>query len=73
MNIGMLWYDNSPAPLADKLKKAAAYYQAKYGRKPDVCYVAPGTAPDGTTVHDLTLRVSSGISKNNFWMGVDHA
>lgn len=41
MEIGMLWYDNSPTALKDRVKQAAGYYTEKYGRKPNLCFVHP--------------------------------
>jgi len=42
MDIGMLWFDNDKkASIPTKVEKAARYYQKKYGKKPDVCYVHP--------------------------------
>lgn len=45
---GMLWLDNDPArTLADKVARAVAHYQEKYGRLPMVCYINPNAIPDG--------------------------
>ena len=41
MNVGLLWFDNSSLPLAQKVQKAADYYCKKYGRQPDMCLVHP--------------------------------
>lgn len=42
MKIGMLWYDNDPkADLGLKIERAASYYQNKYGRTPNLCFVHP--------------------------------
>jgi len=42
MDIGMLWFDNDKkSSIPSKVEKAARYYQKKYGKKPDVCYVHP--------------------------------
>jgi hypothetical protein len=70
---GMLWYDNGPAPLSDKLKKAADYYKSKYGRAPDLCFVHPDAAPEGTQINGLTLHGCREVSKDNFWLGVENA
>jgi len=40
MDIGMLWFDNDKkSSIPSKVEKAARYYQKKYGKNPDVCYV----------------------------------
>ena len=42
MDIGMLWFDNdNKSSIPNKVEKAARYYQKKYGKVPDVCYVHP--------------------------------
>jgi hypothetical protein len=42
MDIGMLWFDNDKkASIPSKVERAARYYQKKYGKNPDVCYVHP--------------------------------
>lgn len=33
----MLWFDNSGKPLAERVSRAASYYQAKYGKTPTTC------------------------------------
>lgn len=68
---GMLWQDGSSAPLTDKIKKAAEYYKTKYGRAPNLCYVHPDTAPDGTQVDGITLRADRAVAKNCLWLGVE--
>jgi hypothetical protein len=52
MNIGMLWFDSDPkADLADKVERAAHYYQNKYGKLPTVCFVHPSMLPaDGAEI-----------------------
>ncbi len=40
MDIGMLWFDNDrKSSIPSKVEKAARYYQKKYGKNPDICYV----------------------------------
>jgi hypothetical protein len=50
MNIGMLWFDNDPkAEVNTKIERAAAYYQNKYGKSPDLVFVHPSMmAPDAS-------------------------
>ena len=46
MNIGMLWYDNDPKDDLDgKVKRAATFYQDKYGKSPTLCFVHPSMLP----------------------------
>ena len=73
MNIGMLWYDNDPQKgIEDKVDQAATYYQEKYGKEPDLCFVhssmknkAPSQA--GT----VEIRSSGTVMPNYFWIGVN--
>ena len=42
MDIGMLWFDNDQkSSIPSKVERAARYYQKKYGKNPDLCYVHP--------------------------------
>jgi hypothetical protein len=73
MNIGMLWYDNSNRPLAEKILAAARYYQKKYRRTPDTCIVHPSMAVDHLTkVAGITIKTSPNVKPNYIWIGVDH-
>lgn len=76
MDIGMLWYQDSPKmTLAEKVNEAAAYYKSKYGVDPDTCFVNP----ESLNLHEgkqakvgmITLRPNKTIIKNHFWLGVE--
>ena len=42
MDIGMLWFDNDKkTSIPSKVERAAQYYQKKYGKNPNLCYVHP--------------------------------
>ena len=42
MDIGMLWFDNDKkSSVPSKVERAARYYQKKYGKNPDICYIHP--------------------------------
>ena len=73
MNIGMLWYDDDKhRPLAEKVQRAAAFYQAKYGRAPTVCHVNPKMVTGGATVvAGVKLRVDRTVLVDHFWIGVE--
>lgn len=74
MNEGLLWYSDSPKlSLQAKVQQAAARYQHKYGRKPNLCYVNPlmlaGNEPaeyDGVRVAPL-----QNVLKHHFWIGME--
>ena len=49
MNIGMLWFDNDPkAEMNTKIARAGDYYQHKYGKSPNLCFVHPSMLLNGT-------------------------
>lgn len=72
MKIGMLWYDNDPkTSLAKKISKAATYYQEKYARIPNLCYVHPATIGSlELTDAVIEVRISQSVMPNHIWMGV---
>lgn len=75
MNIGMLWYDNDPkTTLDEKIQKAIAYYLEKYGKTANTVYINPKTL-NGTqpAIEGITLRTSSQILPNHFWIGYENA
>jgi hypothetical protein len=73
MNTGMLWFDNDPrTDLAEKVTAAAEYFQKKYGRKPNVCYLHPTLLPDAKTrTEGIHLLASKSVLKHHFWLGVE--
>lgn len=76
MDIGMLWFDDDgKRNTAEKIKRAAEYYKAKYGREPVVCYVHPDLLDNGKEGQVGLIRIigSRTVIKNHFWLGVDDA
>ena len=75
MIIGMLWFDNSSSTLADKVRKAAEYYQKKYGRAPDLCLVNSQMLSSGTGIPGaeggVTVRPWRSIPLHHLWIGVE--
>ncbi|MEE9216330.1 MAG: hypothetical protein V3U32_02745 [Anaerolineales bacterium] len=74
MEIGMLWYDDSPTALKDRVDQAAGYYTEKYGRKPNLCFVNPSMlqAEEGKA-KGVVIRKDKGIMPGHFWIGVDES
>lgn len=84
MEIGMLWFDNDKqADLTVKVKRAVTYYQEKYGKKPNLCFVNPCMLPingngnsnkkekDATNLKDgVEIRESKSMLPNHFWIGI---
>jgi hypothetical protein len=74
MNEGLLWYDGDPKKaLSEKIAQAAARYQHKYGRKPNLCYVNPLMLPGNGPAEYGGVRIEPmrNVLKHHFWIGVD--
>ena len=83
MHTGMLWFDNSSTSLEDKLQKAIAYYEAKYGRSPDLVLVHPSMLELGPVYPGGVLEMSLGDEKKinvrpyrpvlpgHIWVGIE--
>ena len=72
MNIGMLWYDESPLALKERIEKAAVYYVEKHGLKPNLCIVHPSMLEaEELRVNGMLVRRGPGIRPGHFWIGVD--
>ncbi len=73
MNIGMLWYDNDKTDLVLKVKRAAGYYQKKYGTTPNLCFVHPSMLPisdDVLKAGKVEVRSTASVLPNHFWIGI---
>ncbi|MCX7976266.1 MAG: hypothetical protein N2646_04250 [Bellilinea sp.] len=72
MNIGMLWFDNDQkTDLIAKIKRAADYYEKKYGVRPDVCFVHPSMVNEDTIQRNgIVIKTNRRILPNHFWLGV---
>ena len=74
MEIGMLWFDEGPGSVKEKVARAAEFYAAKYGEKPTVCLLHPDTlgSLEGR-VGGIQLLAQRSILPNHFWIGVEEA
>jgi hypothetical protein len=80
MNVGMLWFDNdAKSDLPAKVSRAANYYQGKYGKHPNVCFVHPSMAEVGQEAKsesesikagDIEVRLTKSVLPHHFWIGV---
>ncbi len=72
IEMGMLWFDNNPqSDFLSKVKKAAAYYQKKYGQTPNLCFVHPSMMPDKVLMAGkVTVCVNNSMLLHHFWIGV---
>lgn len=71
MDIEMLWFDNDPhTSLAEKVRRAAEYYQRKYGCAPTFCLVHPAMLRDAQeSAIPLPVRLSHRIPRGHLWIG----
>ncbi len=73
MDIGMLWFDDTPSMnITEKVIKAASYYASKYGRKPNVCFVHPGmlTQDNLEPIGGIEIKASRTIMRHHYWLGI---
>ncbi|MGD2251951.1 MAG: hypothetical protein PVF70_03440 [Anaerolineales bacterium] len=72
MRIGMLWFDDGPQSLQERLARAVDYYTEKYGRAPTLCMVHPQTLNEGDcAASGVEVREATSVMPNHFWLGVD--
>jgi hypothetical protein len=80
VKIGMLWFDDDKhKKLEDKVLRAAAYYERKYGQAPNLCFVHPsifnGNGKRGKQdaikkAAGVEIRPDRSILLDHFWLGV---
>lgn len=73
MQEGLLWFDDTEErTLAQKLARAAARYQQKYGHALDVCYVHPQMLDGSETTHaareTVKLLIWRGVLMHHLWL-----
>ncbi len=72
MEIGMMWLDDSKQrSMEEKVARAAAYYQEKYGRNPELCFVSVDEVDEeGKVIENIEVRPLRTILRNHFWLGM---
>ncbi len=71
MNVGMLWLDDdAKRPFAEKVERAAEYYQQKYGRLPELCLVNPGMLAQKQHIGRLEVQPLRTVLPHHFWLGM---
>ena len=89
MDIGMLWFDNDQkTSVPSKVEKAARYYQEKYGKNPNLCYVHPKMVngektgkngakktpkQDSLKIGKILVLKNEKILPDHFWIGISTA
>jgi len=73
MDIGMLWFDDSPTALQDKVSQAVSFYRDKFGETPTHCLVHPQTLKEEAEgiVAGVQVRTARNVMPNHYWIGVD--
>ena len=73
MDIGMLWFDDTPnQDWAHKVRRAAEYYRQKYGEQPNLCYVHPSmVSEEREQLGGVEIRPAPTILPHHLWMGVE--
>jgi hypothetical protein len=73
MREGLLWFDSDPKrKLPEKIDRAAARYQAKFGRQPTICYINIKDLDDMIEeIQGVQLRVVNNVRPHHFLIGVE--
>lgn len=71
MDTGMLWFDDSPGALSDRVRRAAEYYTQKFGRSPTLCLVNPSMLDKDGAVAGIQVRGARSVMLNHFYIGED--
>ena len=72
MTTGLLWYDNDPKrSLEAKIVAAVERYEAKFGKRPNACYVNPASLNAGAVqVKGLRVVGAENVLPHHFFVGV---
>ena len=71
MKIGMLWLDaDKKRTLDEKVKRAAEYYEEKYGRIPELCLVNAKSLPQEKKIGRIVVQPANSIIPHHFWLGM---
>ena len=74
MDIGMLWLKtDKSSDLFAEINAAAKYYQNKYGRSPNLCFVNPSSMEkvDGHSSIPISIKPDKAVLPGHLWIGVD--
>ncbi len=75
MENGLLWFDDrKDIPLEQKIACAVSFFQEKYGKKPDCCYVN-ASASDSKMPKQLAglrIEISQYVLPNHFLLERDN-
>ena len=71
MEWGLLWFDDTASrPLEDKVSRAAAHYEKKYGQAPTLCFVNPSARNGAAQVGEIQVEALPSVMPNCLWIGI---
>ncbi len=71
LEFGLLWYDGDPkSALTSKVERAAARYLAKFGQRPNACFVHTGSLERELDWQGIRVMEAPNVLPNHFWVGV---
>lgn len=74
LDFGLLWYDgDTKSSLTSKIERAASRYQAKFGRRPNACYVHPALLEREMEWQGIRIKGLANVLPNHYWLGVEQA
>ncbi len=80
MKTGLLWFDDDPRKqLEDKVLRAAAHYERKYGQVPNLCFVHPsafagnGKKTGVKKAGGVEIRAGRSVLPGHLWLGIAEA
>lgn len=66
----LLWFDDGKAtPVAERIRRGAVAYRARFLRLPAVVVVNPQEA-EGLTVEGMAVLARPYVRKGNYWLGM---
>ena len=72
LKTGMLWLDDDKRrSLEDKVRRAADYYERKYGRAPQVCLVNGKALAEALEVDEIKVRPAGHVLPSHLWLGIE--
>lgn len=71
MDVGMLWLDTDKKRSFDeKVRRAAEYYEDKYGHLPDMCFVNTKAIDSEKKIDNVKVQPGKTILPGHFWLGM---
>jgi hypothetical protein len=72
MREGWLWFDNDTGrTVEEKVQRAAERFRAKFGQKPDTCYVHPQAIADKEQqCGGVRVIAARHVLPHHFWLGI---